>query len=259
MASRLRTLRRCFWVLAISAAAFGHFALLRVLGEMTLPERAQWLQRYTKLLLPRLGMRCRFEGSPPATGFIAANHVSYLDILALSAATGCAFVSKAEVRSWPLFGWFARLAGTVFVRRQSAADSARACATLREQLKTGHPVTVFPEATTHDGEALLPFRSTMFQAAIDAGVAVTPAAISYRLPGGSVRHEIAFWGDMRPIGHALNIFSKKIIECRIAFGEPRRAVGDRKRLAQDARQWILRRNGGKEKSSAAAELSETGD
>lgn len=238
MGKRLRILRRCFWVLALSALGFAHFALLRLTGPFTLEERAAWLRRYTRLLLPRLGVAWEILGEPPRTGLIVSNHLSYLDILVFSAATGCSFVSKAEVRSWPLFGWFARLAGTIFVWRHSAGASARACGQLRECLRTGQPVAVFPEATTSDGERILPFRSTMFQAAIDAGVPVTPAAVSYTLDDGSVRDEICFWGDMRPLPHAMNLFSKRAIRCRLEFGAPLPSLGDRKQLAALAYRWV---------------------
>ncbi|HXZ28009.1 MAG TPA: lysophospholipid acyltransferase family protein [Terriglobales bacterium] len=235
----LRSLRRCFWVLWVSATAMLEFAWRRRRGPLQLPERARWLQRASRRLLPRLGVRFTTEGEIPAGGLLVANHLSYYDILVFSAATGCSFVSKAEVRSWLLFGPLARLAGTVFVERQSAHRSAQAAAELTGCLRRGHAVTVFPEATTGDGLQLLPFRSTMFQAAVDAGVPVTPAAIGYApLADGSVRMDICFWGDMSPVPHALKLFSKRRIECRVLFGEPLAASGDRKQLCRAARDWI---------------------
>lgn len=234
----LRCLRRCFWVLAIAAVALLHFAALRLRRRPTLRERALWLQQYCRHLLPKLGVTYEVGGDVPASGLIVSNHLSYLDILVFSAATGCSFVSKAEVRSWPLFGPFARLSGTVFVWRHSAVDSVRAYEELTECLKAGHPVTLFPEATTSDSMKVLPFRSTMFQAAIEAGVPVTVAAISYELADGDVATDICFWGDMRPVPHALKMFTKRRIECRVRFG-PVLAGRERKEMAREAWEWVV--------------------
>jgi 1-acyl-sn-glycerol-3-phosphate acyltransferase len=254
MVRAMRSLRRCFWVLWVSATAMLEFAWRRRRGRLGLAERARWLERASRRLLPRLGASYAAEGKIPASGLIVSNHLSYYDILVFSAATGCSFVSKAEVRDWLLFGPLARLAGTVFVERQSARRSAQAAAELTECLRSGHPVTVFPEATTGDGTHLLPFRSTMFQAAIDAGVAVTPASIGYApLADGSVRMDICFWGDMSPVPHALKLFSKRRIECRVHFGEPLTARADRKQLCRAARDWIA---AAYEKSSLTTEDTE---
>lgn len=239
MGKLLRTLRRCFWVLAICGLGFLHYALLRLRGRPSLAARARWLRRYTTLLLPRLGVTWEVEGPVPTSGLIVSSHLSYLDILTYSAAAGCSFVSKAEVRSWPLFGWYARLAGTIFVWRQSARDSARACDRLRRALEAGHLVTLFPEATTSDGETILPFRATMFQAAIDAGVPIVPAAIGYELDDGSVKHDICFWGDMQPFPHAMKLFSKRAIRCRMRFGPPLPSSAARKSLAIQAHEWVV--------------------
>ena len=259
----LRSLRRCFWVLWVSATAMLEFAWRRRRGPLQLPERARWLQRASRRLLPRLGVSYAAEGKIPAGGLLVANHLSYYDILVFSAATGCSFVSKAEVRDWLLFGPLARLAGTVFVERQSAQRSAQAAAELTECLRSGHPVTVFPEATTGDGMQLLPFRSTMFQAAIDAGVEVTPAAIGYApLADGSVRMDICFWGDMSPVPHALKLFSRRRIECRVEFGEPLAASDSRKQLCRAAYEWISARFGGistTEDTEGTEEIGRSGD
>lgn len=230
-----RTLRRCFWVLTIAGWALLDFAWRRCRRDLTLRERAFWLQEYCGKLLPHLGVRWDTCGQAPTTGMIVSNHLSYLDILIYSAAMGCSFVSKAEVRSWPLFGPFAKLSGTVFVWRHSAVDSARAYAELTDCLRTGHPVMVFPEGTTTDGTTTLPFRSTMFQAAIDAGVPLTPAMIHYEpLQDGSVANDICFWGEHEALPHAMNLFSKRRIICHLSFGEALPQTVDRKQLAKQA-------------------------
>ncbi len=217
--------------------------MLRVRRSLTLAERAHWLQRYCRWLLPHLGVTYETDGRVPSTGLIASNHLSSVDILVFSATIGCSFVSKAEVRDWPLFGPFAKLSGTVFVWRHSAVDSARAYEHLTECLRTGHPVALFPEATTTDGNRVLPFRSTMFQAAIDAGVPVTPASVSYTIEDGSVVSDICFWGDHEALPHAWNLFSKRAMECCVQFGEPLPDDADRKQMARTAYEWVAKVQG----------------
>lgn len=240
LSRRLRTLRRCFWVLTIAGLALLDFAWRRSRKDLDLGERARWLQQYCRMLLPYLGVRWDTAGPIPTTGLIVSNHLSYLDILIYSAAVGCSFVSKAEVRAWPLFGPFAKLSGTVFVWRHSATDSARAYNELTQCLRTGHPVMLFPEGTTSDGVTILPFRSTMFQAAIDAGVPATPAMIGYEpLADGSVALDICFWGEMTALPHAMKLFSKRHIECHMRFDEPMPQGGDRKQMAKNAYRRVL--------------------
>lgn len=235
----LRTSRRCFWVLTIAGLALLAFAWRRSRKNLDLSERARWLQKYCRMVLPYLGVRWDTTGQIPTTGLIVSNHLSYLDILIYSAAVGCSFVSKAEVRSWPLFGPFAKLSGTVFVWRHSATDSARAYAELTKCLRTGHPVMLFPEGTTSDGITVLPFRSTMFQAAIDAGVPVTPAMIHYDpLADGNVALDICFWGEMTALPHAMKLFSKQHIECHLHFDGVMPQDGDRKQMAKIAYQRV---------------------
>jgi len=168
-----------------------------------------------------------------------SNHLSYLDILAFSAALPCAFVSKAEVANWPIIGRFAEQAGTIFVQRQKQGDGSRANASIAERLRNGVRVVLFPEGTTTNGEQLLRFHSTMLQPAIAVGEIVTPCAIRYQLEEGEAENEVCWWGDV-PIGpHMLNLLGKRAIKARIAFGGPIPAVGDRKILGLDLRTRVM--------------------
>jgi 1-acyl-sn-glycerol-3-phosphate acyltransferase len=138
-----------------------------------------------------------------------------------------------EVKSWPIFGAFAKLTGTVFVRRESRNDAMRAQSELQEVLANGECVVLFPEGTTTDASHVLPFRSPMFQAAIESAATLTPCAISYSLVDGDVGSELCYWGDMKLLPHLLNLFTKQNIWCSISFGDAMAATGDRKTLADD--------------------------
>lgn len=193
-------------------------------------QKAVWLHLCCMRTLPRFGVELLLRGVAPNRGLIVSNHLSYLDILAFSAALPCVFVSKAEVTGWPIIGRFAEQAGTIFVRREKQGDGSRANASIAERLRNGVCVVLFPEATTTNGEQILRFHSTMLQPAIDAGEAITPSAIRYELKDGDVEREVSWWGNM-PIGpHLLNLLGKHGVKTIITFGEPVLAIGDRKAL-----------------------------
>lgn len=112
----------------------------------------------------------------------------------------------------------------------------RAQSELQEVLANGECVVLFPEGTTTDASHVLPFRSPMFQAAIESAATLTPCAISYALVDGDVGSELCYWGDMTLLPHLLNLFTKQNIRCSISFGKQVAATGDRKTLADDL-QW----------------------
>ena len=93
--------------------------------------------------------------------FFVANHISWVDILALAGASGTAFVAKAELATAPVVGWLARLNRTVFVKREHRMGVAEQINALKEALVDNWSVTVFPEGTTTDGQSLLPFKTSM--------------------------------------------------------------------------------------------------
>jgi lyso-ornithine lipid O-acyltransferase len=175
------------------------------------------------------------QGHVPSRGLIVCNHLSYLDILVLSAALPCVFVSKAEVAALPIVGRFAEQAGTIFVQREKAGDGSRANASIAERLRNGVPVVLFPEGTTTNGERILRFHSMMLRPAIDVGEIISPCAIRYELQDGNVGNEVCWWGNVAMAPHVLNLLGKRAVTAMITFGEPVAAVGDRKTLGLELR------------------------
>lgn len=143
--------------------------------------RGPWaLQRVSRWLLRALGVRLSIEGIPRSgPSLVVGNHVSWLDILVLSASAPMRMVAKSEVRQWPVIGNAAVRAGTFFLRRERLRSLPESVAGIAAALRSGSRVQVFPEATTRCGGALNPFRRAAFQAAIDAGVVVSPVTIGY--------------------------------------------------------------------------------
>lgn len=147
-------------------------------------------------LLRCLGVTLRAGGSfRSGATLLAINHVSWMDIAAVHAACGRArFVSKADVRRWPLLGWLIGAVGTLFIERASKRDALRVVHRVAEALRQGHTIAVFPEGTTGDGRALLPFHANLLQAAIATAVPVQPVALRYSQPGHAVSPAVAWLG-----------------------------------------------------------------
>jgi 1-acyl-sn-glycerol-3-phosphate acyltransferase len=194
-------------------------------------ESAAWLHESCARTLRAIELQVDVTGELPARGLIVSNHLSYLDIVVLSTAVPCVFVSKVEVAKWPIFGHYARWSGCVFVQRHGRADVARVNAGIRDTLQEGVPVVLFPEGTTTDGHRVLRFHSTMLQPAIDAAALITPCSIAYELEDGDPAREACWWGDMALLPHLWNLLGKRTIRARVTFGEPIQVSGDRKRLS----------------------------
>ncbi len=188
-----------------------------------------WLQWTLRCSLRIVGGHLQVRGTPPRSGLIVSNHLSYVDIAALGSSCPCAFVSKAEVRAWPFIGWAAELAGTVFVRRAHRSEVTGQVEDLKHALARGVPVVLFPEGTSTDGATVLPFRSALLQAALETGCDVTPVALRYRAdpPGDTVR-DICWWGGLGFVPHVWRFLALRSFEAIVVFGESCPARTDRK-------------------------------
>jgi 1-acyl-sn-glycerol-3-phosphate acyltransferase len=215
------------WVMLVAAAEFWWVrAHCRDAGT-----RARWLQHTCRRVLRALEITTAITGQPPRRAIVAANHLGYLDILVLAAATPVVFVAKREVRDWPVFGWFAHLAGTRFIDREKRGDVARVAAELAPALAAGASIVLFLEGTSTDGHEVRPFRSSLLEPAAANGWPVVPAALSYAVPAGhSVAREVCWWGDMTLTPHLLNLAALPRIDARVAWGRPL-SIPDRKQLA----------------------------
>lgn len=226
-----RTAMRSLLLPPLAIGCLGEF-LLGGVGKGT-RDRVRWLQRVAVRHAKWIGARIRIHGEIPCAGLIVANHVSYLDIVALSAAVACAFVSKKEVAGWPLFGLYAKCGATIFVDRERRGAVASVAGEMRERLDAGVPLTLFPEGTSTDGSDVLPFRSSLFEPVVELACPITACALRYSLEGGSVADEVAYWRDMALAPHLLHLLGKTGVTLDIHFGPCSRRTGDRKTLARD--------------------------
>jgi lyso-ornithine lipid O-acyltransferase len=195
-----------------------------------------------RLFLPAIGVRVVERGRPAARpALLAANHVSWLDIAALGTRVGGGFVSKAEVAKWPLIGWFATGTGTVYLSR-GAHQIQHTHAALRQRLRDGYSIAVFPEGTTTAHRLPHLFHSRLFAAAIDTGVPVQPVALHYPPPADSPheQHPAApFINAMGFLEHLLGVMACPGLTVEITYCEPVAVTGrDRRRLAAETREAI---------------------
>ena len=217
------------WIILSGMAALGWF-LRRGRDERN--ARIAWMQWMSRRFLALLHCRVEIAGSVQRSGLVAANHLGYVDILVLGSVCPAVFVAKSDVDAWPVFGWLARHAGTIFVSRDQPAEVPSQLRRMEEPLAQGHPVILFPEGTSSDGSRVLPFRSSLLESAVRSGLPVTPAALSYDLHGpGSPGDEVAYWGEHTLVQHLVNLLSKKGFTARLSFGQSRPTEVDRKREA----------------------------
>jgi len=236
----IRATIRVLAVLWTSFEAAILFAAMRMRGRVSPTRRAEWLQRVCTRTLRRVGVEVRYEGQVPRDGLIVANHLSYADIIALSSIMPCAFVAKKEVRSWPIFGWIAATAGSLFVDRERRLETAKFNQSVDEALRSGLRVVLFAEGTSSDGSAVLPFRPSLFEPAIVSGVAITPAWIGYEASSGSVANDVCYWGEMTLVPHLFRMFAIRTIGVKVRFGSAMSGMQDRKQAAEAARNEVVR-------------------
>lgn len=183
-------------------------------------------------MLKALNIRLQVEGEPPGRGLVVANHLSYLDIVLLSAAMPCFFVAKAEIDRWPYFGRAARSGGTIFVDRSSLESAMSVAEQIAERLSLPIPVLLFPEGTSTDGAQVLRFHSRLIDPATAVGAPITAVAIRYAIEGGVQERELCWYGDDEFLTHLWKVLGVAGFSARLRFGKPR--IYTDRRVAADS-------------------------
>lgn len=189
-------------------------------------QRAEWMRFCGRLVLASMGIHSRVEGElPKGVTVIVANHLSYLDIVIAAAAFPCIFVARHDVVEWPVFGVLSRLGGTIYLDRASRASAWEAVDMMALRLAEGAPVLFFPEGTSTDGSQVIRFHSTLFAAAVEAALPVTPAAISYetcnaRSSGMITERDLCWFGDDLFLPHLLRVLGVTGFTAVVRFGAP---------------------------------------
>jgi len=202
--------------------------------------RTRWLQRNSRRVLRVFAASVKTGGGLPDAGLLVCNHLSYLDILLLGSLTPSVFVSKYEVRHWPVLGWCSRMAGTLFIRRGRRSDVARIGREIHDVMQDGHLVVVFPEGTSSDGRQVLPFKSSLLEPATGTDHELFAGHIRYLIGEGSVENDVCYWGEMSFFPHALKILSLPRVMASVRFSRVQSGEGNRKDLARQLHAEVIR-------------------
>ncbi|WP_457028481.1 lysophospholipid acyltransferase family protein [Kitasatospora sp. P5_F3] len=194
------------------------------------------LRFWTRSVLAGMGVRLRVVGSPAAGAVLrVANHISWLDIVLFTAVRPGPMLAKTEVRTWPVLGSLTGRGGTVFIERESLRQLPGTVGEMAAVLRSGRPVTAFPEGSTWCGAAGGRFRRAAFQAAIDAAVPVQPVTVRYRLADGRICTAPGYVGDDELLPSIRRVLGTRGLVAELVFHSPMPTDGtDRRLLARRA-------------------------
>lgn len=220
----------------------GLWTIWREFPKLSQHEREARAQTWAKALLGKLAIELQVVGIP-ASGpvLLVANHISWLDIVAMQAARNCRFISKSDVRHWPLVGMLVAGAGTLFIERTSRRDAMRVVHLMADQLRAGDVLAVFPEGTTGDGTEVLPFHANLLQPAISVNVPVQPVALRF-VDGATGQPSLVpcYIGDDTLMQSLWRTACTDHLQAVVHFGESQTAQGrDRRGWAADLREAIV--------------------
>jgi 1-acyl-sn-glycerol-3-phosphate acyltransferase len=201
-----------------------------------------------------VGIKIRVDGVLTYTkergNFIISNHLGYLDGVILGSIFPIVFVSKLQVKSWPVFGWMARVGGTIFIDRQRKLEAPKFIENISKILKNKVNVLLFPEGTSTDGTKILPFQSVFFEAPLRINVSIIPITIQYTKINSEritlQNKDSVFWyGQVKFIKHlhgvaALkNIGVKVTIHPKLESNAQDSKIPPRKQISEESRRIIL--------------------
>jgi 1-acyl-sn-glycerol-3-phosphate acyltransferase len=204
--------------------------------------RNPWPRRFLGGLAHIAGVSIRVSGDRPGNGeFLLANHVSWIDVPAIAAASGTAFVAHDGLAAMPVLRWLCAMNNTVFVARHDRTSIHRQVEQVRQAIRDTGLLAIFPEGTTSDGTGLLPFKSSLLSALepLPAGIGVRPVALDY----GSESSAIAWTGIEPGTANFKRILARKrpiVLNVQFLPKLSGEALANRKAIASAAQTAILR-------------------
>lgn len=230
-------LKKCARVAAILPRAFlhlvrGYWTIKTTFPRLGLDAQQIRVQHWAMQLLRIVHIELEVTGQPPACGpvLLVANHLSWLDIVVLHAARHCRFVSKDDIKHWPLVGTLSDGSGTLYIKRESSRDAHRMVQTMAQRLQASDILAVFPEGTTGDGTALRHFHANLLQAAIDAQAPVQAVALRFvDAATGAQTHAPRYADQDTLAGSVWRTLSAPPIRVVIDYGAPQWAQGRNRR------------------------------
>ena len=239
----MKALRASWLLLRGGAHLLGGWWTIRTrFAKLTQAQREAEVQRWARNFLRVWRIDLDVRGAPPKDGplLLVVNHISWLDILVLHAAGFCRFVSKADIKDWPVIGMMATHAGTLYIARDSRRDALRVVHHMRDALLRGEVVAVFPEGTTSDGLTLLPFHANLIQAAISAESPVLPVALEFiDSRSGQMSTAPMYIGEQTLIESVWRTLTTPGLRAVVSYGEPQSPAGrERREWAAELRESV---------------------
>jgi 1-acyl-sn-glycerol-3-phosphate acyltransferase len=237
---------RCAWRLPLlllvvfGGCLFGIFLLPR--GPKPGTAGAALLRNWSRVFLRLFGVRVERRGEPLHDPVMfVANHGSWMDINVLHAIRPAGFVAKAEIDRWPLVGWMARRAGTIFHRRGNNQSLVAVMEVMADRLRAGYSIAAFPEGGTAPAGTLKVFHARILQAALDAAAPVQPVALRY-LRNGTPAPDMLFARGEGFLHNVARVLATRALTAEVHFLEPVPfdPEGGRRRMAETARAEIAR-------------------
>ena len=220
----MRKIRSAFRLALTAFLTVGHFAFFqfgRLFVGSSHARQLRWRNRcvraWARSLGATAGMKITVDGKPPeAPFFLVANHLSYIDIIALSIVMDCVFIAKSEIEGWPGVGFMAKHIGTIFIERSNFQDLPRVISLIERALDEGKGIILFAEGTSGKGDKVLPFSSALLEPAARLGQPVSHASITYRTPPNELPAEeaVCWWGDMTMFPHLVATLESARVRCR---------------------------------------------
>ncbi|HIJ60647.1 MAG TPA: 1-acyl-sn-glycerol-3-phosphate acyltransferase [Nitrospirae bacterium] len=177
--------------------------------------------------------------------FIVSNHLSYTDIPVIASVFDCVFISKEEVKNWPIIGIFSKLVGTIFVNRDSKRSTVNAIKDAEKVFKSKRSIILFPEATTSDGSSVREFKSAFFSLPEKLNLPILPLAISYKDSKSGMQNTVVPWfGNKNMLSHFWHLIGNRGIIAEVICCELIKAQGDnslsiRKELAKVSERLVF--------------------
>jgi 1-acyl-sn-glycerol-3-phosphate acyltransferase len=235
----MRRLRAAWRLLRCVVHGLHGLGIVLVRFPLLTHEERQPAIRWWSLKMVRLiGIALRVEGTPAEGGsLLVVNHISWLDIMVVHAvAPRARFVSKADVKAWPLISRLVDSAGTLYLERERKRDALRVVHSMAEALRSGQMVAIFPEGTTSTGHGLLPFHANLLQAAISTATPVQPVALRFSDSTHAVSEAMEFVGATTLAESLWNSACGDGVVARVVFLTPRASAGaERRELASRLR------------------------
>ena len=221
----------------------GWFTIYFRFPQLTPAQREARVQAWAMQLLRIWDIDLEVRGKPVVTGpaLLVSNHISWLDILVIHATRHCRFVSKSELREWPLLGPLATGAGTLYIERAQRKDAMRMVKDMAQSLRNGEVLAVFPEGTTGDGIGVLPFHANLIQSAIEADSPIQPMALQFvDSASGRISMAARYIDDDTLLASVWSTLNAQGLKAVVNFGEMQTALDrDRRAWAQDLHQEVL--------------------